>query len=140
MRAYIPVELRRIVVERAKGCCEYCRVAAADRNFSYSVDHIIATKHGGATTDDNLCYCCMYCNRFKGTDFTSMDWKMGRIVTMVFDPRRNRWDDHFRINDGIIEPLTATGRVTVALLHFNDRRYVEERTGLIELDRYPCPA
>lgn len=65
---------------------------------------------------------------------------MGRIVTMLFDPRRDHWDDHFRINEGIIEPLTATGRVTVALLHFNDGKYVEERVGLIELDRYPCPA
>lgn len=58
---YVSVELRRLVALRADYLCEYCLIPEADvlRN---QVDHIISVKHGGATTADNLCYACIFCN------------------------------------------------------------------------------
>ena len=85
---------------------------------SHWVDHIVAEKHGGQTTEENLSLCCATCNQYKGSDLSSIDPESG-LVTTLFDPRTDRWDEHFRIGDGTIEPLTPRGRVTVRLLHFN---------------------
>lgn len=65
---YISVELRRLVIERADNLCEYCLNSAVDRSSGCQIDHIISVKHGGATTEDNLCYACIFCNLQKGTD------------------------------------------------------------------------
>src|SRR3954454_22187551 len=39
-------------------------------------------------------------------------------VIPLFDPRHERWDDHYRVetDDGTIQGVTPTGRVTVACL------------------------
>ncbi len=67
-RPYISAELRKLVAERADFLCEYCLISDADRVSGCQVDHIISVKHGGATSADNLCYACIFCNLQKGTD------------------------------------------------------------------------
>lgn len=56
----------------------------------------------------------------------------------MYHPRRHRWDDHFRLDGPIIEPLTVEGQVTVFLLRLNSSVRVEQRTLLLRLGRYPC--
>jgi len=46
---YIPSALRRLIYDRAKGCCEYCRISEATAFAAHEIDHIIAEKHGGLT-------------------------------------------------------------------------------------------
>ena len=111
----------------------------ADRLLPFEVDHIIAEKHGGETTSDNLCLACYRCNSFKGSDIASIDPETGS-ATFLFHPRRQRWADHFRLEDGVMAPLTAEARVTVFLLRLNAPVQVRQREALIEEDRYPCPA
>jgi HNH endonuclease len=41
--------------------------------YPHEADHVIAEKHGGATSADNLAWACFYCNRFKGSDLASVD-------------------------------------------------------------------
>ena len=55
---YIPVELRRMVFQKAEQKCEYCLIHEDDTFFGCQVDHIIAEKHGGATTLENLALAC----------------------------------------------------------------------------------
>lgn len=57
-QTYIPMALRREVIERAGGCCEYCRLSQAAGMVDFALDHTIAEKHGGATTADNLSFTC----------------------------------------------------------------------------------
>ena len=64
---YIPVELRRAVILRAEKLCEYCFIHEDDTFFGCQVDHIIAEKHGGETSFDNLALACTNCNRAKGS-------------------------------------------------------------------------
>jgi hypothetical protein len=45
-KTYVAAELRRLVVERAKACCEYCLIPEALALASHQVDHVIAEKHG----------------------------------------------------------------------------------------------
>jgi 5-methylcytosine-specific restriction endonuclease McrA len=53
--SYIPAELRRLVIERAKGYCEYCLIHQDDYWVTHEADHIIPEKHRGATSEENLC-------------------------------------------------------------------------------------
>lgn len=71
MSSYVPVALRRLVSQRARGLCEYCLIDETDTFFGCEVEHIIAEKHGGTTTADNLAMACLFCNRFKGSDIAS---------------------------------------------------------------------
>jgi hypothetical protein len=133
---YIPVALRRAVYERAGGRCEYCRLHEDDSYMPHEVDHIYAEKHGGETVADNLCLCCVICNRHKGSDLASLDPLTGEVAAL-FHPRKDKWTDHFRLNGAIVEPLTAQGRVTVQLLQMNKRERLTERQLLIVLGRFP---
>jgi hypothetical protein len=135
---YVSASLRRSVIQRANNCCEYCLVSQEDRFLPYEVDHIIAEKHGGATTEDNLCWSCYICNGFKGSDLSSVDWDDTGDIVPLFNPRKSKWTDHFRINGTTIEPLAPTGRVTVFLLRLNTDEQKAERELLVPLGHYPC--
>ncbi|MBP1465145.1 HNH endonuclease [Candidatus Chloroploca sp. M-50] len=134
---YIPEALRRLVAERAGDRCEYCQMHEDDTFFTHEVDHIYAEKHDGPTVEWNLCLACAECNRNKGSDICSLDPETGNVVAL-FHPRRDRWADHFlRVDTGVIEPLTAHGRVTARLLRMNRLDLVADRARLIALRPYP---
>jgi len=135
---YISSALRREVIKRANGCCEYCRVGQDDRSIDFAIDHVIAEKHGGETSTRNLALSCYWCNSYKGSDLSSVDWITGGQIVPLFNPRQQIWNDHFRLDGAEIEPLTATGRVTVFLLRLNASERVEERELLLALGVYPC--
>jgi hypothetical protein len=132
----LPEALRRAVVIRAQGCCEYCLLSQDDAFLAHEVDHVIAEKHRGVTAPDNLCLSCFDCNRHKGSDIASVDPETGAL-TPLFDPRRNRWIDHFRLEGPRIVPRTAMGRVTEYLLRLNSDEQIMKRAALIALGRYP---
>lgn len=85
--SYVPAELRRFVVERAQGCCEYCLIHNDDAYLVHEVDHIISEKHRGITHETNLCLCCFDCNRAKGSDIGSFDLGTN-LYTPLYHPRR----------------------------------------------------
>jgi hypothetical protein len=132
----IPERLRHQVQERAQGRCEYCLIHERDMYYPHEPDHIIAEKHGGPTSLENLAWSCFYCNRFKGSDLASIDPTSQKVV-VLFHPREQRWNRHFRLNGALIEGVTSSGRATVTLLHMNDAERVAYRLGLIEIGHYP---
>jgi hypothetical protein len=136
---YISAELRRLVASRAKGACEYCLVREEDMFLGCEVDHIISEKHGGATTEENLAYSCLPCNRNKGSDVSSLIPGTSNLIRF-FNPRVDRWGDHFQLDaeDGItIVPLTPIGEATARILGFNQADRLLERQTLREVGRYP---
>jgi len=133
----VTAEMRRYVIERASNCCEYCLLSQIDNLFRFHIEHIIAEKHDGKDELDNLAWSCLNCNAFKGSDIGSLDPKTG-LLTPLFNPRTQVWHEHFQLNGALIEPLIPDGRVTVKLLQMNRLEQLIERTGLIELGRYPC--
>jgi hypothetical protein len=76
------------------------------------------------------------CNRYKGSDVASIEPGTGEIIRL-FDPRRDLWADHFRIDGARIEPITIVGLATVRLLRLNAPERILERRLLQSLDRYP---
>ena len=93
---YIPAELRRLVIERANNCCEYCRIHTDDHYLPHEIDHAISEKHQGETTADNLCLSCFDCNRYKGSDIGSFDLETG-VFAPLFNPRTQSRNDHFQL-------------------------------------------
>jgi len=135
--SYIPVKLRDIIVARAGGCCEYCRVSQTTSDIAFHIEHVIAVSHGGKTVEENLALSCLRCNLYKGTNIAAAD-PMTDEPTFLFHPRRQRWDEHFQLDGPVIQPLTAEGRATVFVLHLNDQARIEQREQLLQFDRYPC--
>ena len=135
MSSYIGAELRRLVAARANYRCEYCLIHEDDTFFGCEVDHIISRKHGGATTADNLAYACMICNRQKGSDLGSLAQRTGELVRF-FNPRTDKWEDHFVLTGALFKPLTDIGEVTVRIFEFNLGERILEREELISLGRY----
>jgi hypothetical protein len=133
---YIPATLRHKVQARAHHCCEYCFLPDDLSFFPHEVDHVIAEKHGGETTLNNLALACWRCNRYKATDLGSFDPQTGNFV-FLFNPRSQKWTDHFRLRESFIEPLTPEGRTTVFLLRLNISERQDERRRLITQRRYP---
>jgi 5-methylcytosine-specific restriction endonuclease McrA len=129
-KSYISSQLRKTVYDRAKGCCEYCLIPEVATFASHQIDHIIAEKHGGLTEFNNLALACSLCNKYKGSDLTSIDPKTQEIVPL-FHPRQDLWRENFDLEDALIIPKTAKGRVTVRLLQFNSQERIEERKLLI---------
>jgi hypothetical protein len=99
-------------------------------------DHIVAEQHGGKTSRENLAFACYHCNRYKGTNLASIDPESGQPA-FLFQPRRDKWSDHFRIEGARIVPVTATGRATAVLLRLNDPDRIESRQLLGLAGRYP---
>jgi len=87
---------------------------------------VIAVKHGGETTFDNLAFCCTLCNRRKGSDLSSLDPASGQLAPL-FHPRRDKWHEHFEQRGGEIIARTASARATIRLLRLNHPARVKER-------------
>jgi 5-methylcytosine-specific restriction endonuclease McrA len=134
--AQVSRALRRLVHDRAGGCCEYCLISEQDSPFDHQVDHVIPRKHGGRTGADNLALACIEDNRRKGSDLSAIDPDSGAVVSL-FDPRRQTWTEHFALRGVWIEGRTATGRATVALLQLNAPLRLLARETLAAVGRYP---
>jgi 5-methylcytosine-specific restriction endonuclease McrA len=87
--------LEKMVWQRAGRACEYCQMPQECDELTFEIDHIIASKHGGPTTAQNLALACFACNHHKGPNIAGRDPKTGRI-TRLFHPRRHKWNRHFR--------------------------------------------
>jgi hypothetical protein len=64
------------------------------------------------------------------------DPETGKLVAF-FNPRKDMWAAHFRLEGSIIQPLTPEGRVTVKMFHLNEPDRIEERQRLRLLNLYP---
>jgi len=133
---HIPTTLRRLVYERAGGCCEYCLLPDAVTMAPLEVDHIIARKHGGEVEEQNLALCCARCNKHKGSDLATLDLETGELV-LLYHPRRNRWHDHFQVSGSLIIAVTAIGHATVRLLQLNHPKRMAVRQTLVAVGLWP---
>jgi len=126
---HVPAELRRLVTERARNCCEYCRAQACYSADPITIDHIIPVSLGGLTVAENLALCCYGCNQCKAARIIAPDPVTGASAPL-FHPRRQGWEEHFAWNDDftVMVGLTATGSATIEALQLN-------RPGLFNLRR-----
>lgn len=136
MTTGISPKLRQLVAQRAGFRCEYCLLPQAAALHKHEPDHIVPRQHGGETEASNLALACFRCNRYKGPNVGSFDPLTGELVPL-FNPRTQRWEDHFQLEEATIQPLTPEARVTVRILHLNDEDRVAERQVLMHAGFYP---
>jgi len=128
--------LEQLVWDRAGGRCEYCHFPADHAEAPFQVDHIIALKHGGSTTADNLALSCYYCNSYKGPNIAGIDPTTGRMARL-YNPRRDRWADHFAWDGAMMVGRTVVARATIQVLWMNHPLVVGTRGWLIDAGEYP---
>jgi hypothetical protein len=119
--------LQEVVRQRAKYCCEYCRLHQEDSPLAVlHIEHIIPRKHGGTDDVENLCLACIDCNLHKGSNLTGID-PSTEDVTQLFHPRRDRWEEHFELTGLCIKGKTAIGRTTVRVMEMNSDEQINLR-------------
>jgi hypothetical protein len=138
MAAYIPIEIRRQVADRANGYCAYCRCAERLMGVTFEIDHIIPESHGGSTDLENLCLSCPMCNRFKTNRLLVLDPITQELVPL-FHPLREEWNTHFQWidNNCRLLGLSPTGRATIETLRMNRSAIVQLRQYWVTLELHP---
>src|SRR5439155_24046532 len=106
---------RRRVWERARSKCEYCQLPQSCTALPHELDHIRAQNHHGRTTLSNLCLACAYCNSHKGANAAGYDPLTGKLGP-IFNPRRDRWEDHFAWKGSFLVGRTPVARTTIDVL------------------------
>lgn len=134
----ISAKVRKLIVARVNGRCEYCRANAKYADSPFDIDHIIPRSLGGLTQPDNLALACHGCNLYKANRVAVFDPYTGSEVTF-FNPRNQAWGEHFAwSSDGsLIVGLTWIGRVTIDALRLNRVGVVNQRIVLTELGLHP---
>lgn len=123
--------LREQISRRAEGRCEYCRVPAEYDVEFFCVDHVIAKKHHGPTTFENLAYSCYWCNSYKGDNLAGIDPVTGQIVRL-FNPRTDEWLRNFRWEGPFIVGVSDSARATIDVLCMNAASRIELRATLLK--------
>ena len=116
---------RELVVVRAGGSCEYCRLLQDACGVTFHIDHIVPRRRSGQTAMSNLALCCPGCNLAKGgRDLGEDD---GGAMRPIYSPRDFEpwllgWHLHFALGHetGIIHSLSPTGQATTRMLKMND--------------------
>lgn len=134
----VTAEQKQAVLERARGCCEYCKSQARFATQPFSIEHIIPRHLGGETTLDNLALACQGCNNHKYTKAEARDPVSDKVV-LLYRPRQQRWHDHFAWNDDftLVIGLTPTGRATSKALQLNREELVNLRRVLYAMGEHP---
>jgi hypothetical protein len=102
---------RDVLLARAGYRCEYC----GDRLTAYELDHVLPRAKRGPDDPTNRSVTCPKCNRNKGASTEGYDFVTGQQVRL-FDPRQDRWPEHFKKIEGEIVGTTPMGRATANLL------------------------
>lgn len=128
--------LQEHVWQRASACCKYCQLPQPFSETTHEKDHIIAEKHRGQTTLNNLALACFACNNHKGPNIAGIDPLTGNTFRL-YHPRVDVWHQHFRWNGGYLEGLKDIGRVTILVLEINLHHRVLHRFSLWEEGLFP---
>lgn len=105
-------ELDRLL-HRAEYRCEYCQAVLFD--MSWQKEHIKPRSDNGTDSFDNLAVSCPRCNLNKGKKKQGKDFVTGK-VNPFFNPRIDKWKDHFGIVAGQIVGKSPIGRATASIL------------------------
>jgi hypothetical protein len=116
---------RELVVARAGGVCEYCRLVQAATGVTFHIEHFLPRSQGGQTAMTNLVLSCPGCNLAKAERTSGPD-SNGKTQPFFnpreFDPGSLGWHLHFTMDreSGTIVGRTPIGEATVLALRMND--------------------
>ena len=79
---------------------------------------------------------CVHDNLHKGPNIAGID-PLTRKLTKLFNPRRHKWERHFRWDGPDLIGRTAVERTTIVVLAMNDPDVIRVRRSLIEEGLFP---
>lgn len=116
-------ETKQLVRRRARFACEYCGVSETSVGGELTIDHFRPQSKNGGDEIENLVYCCVRCNLYKG-DF----WVDNTNAAQFWNPRLEPFENHFRQSeDGLLFAITETGELTLQTLKLNRPQLVAHR-------------
>ncbi|MCL4265946.1 MAG: HNH endonuclease [Anaerolineae bacterium] len=121
VRSHIPEKVRQKVREAASHRCGYCLSPQHLVMARLEIEHIVPLSKGGTNEELNLWLACPICNRHKADQTEAVDPETNQIIPL-FNPRSQRWHEHFAWSEGGLKIVgkTATGRATVMALYLAD--------------------
>lgn len=128
-------EIREYVRLRSVYLCEYCHANETRQCVEFTIDHIRPDQGDDL---ENLALACFHCNRRKSDKTEVFIESTGQNIPL-FDPRIDKWRDHFEwSDDGLwIVAKTPQAAVTIDLLELNRPRILRIREADIAVDRHP---
>jgi len=139
MSSYVSSDIREIVAGRANYVCEYCLlpkktlISDSKSNTSLVVSTAVLLR---------LIiwrWRVVFCNRYKGSDIASLIPARNELIRF-YNPRSDRWREHFRLNGVVIVELTEIGEATIRILQMNHDDQILDRQVLNVRGRYPSEA
>jgi len=121
--------IRQLIAARANFRCEYCKKPEIIANFSFHIEHIISQQHHGTDNLYNLAYACSWCNWKKGPNIATLLTEKGQLLPL-FNPRKDDWNIHFKVENGAILGYTNIAKGTIQLLEMNTTELILERIEL----------
>lgn len=117
----VSAELRERIRIQAGDRCGYCQSAQRYVFGTLEIDHLTPIARGGTDDEENLWLACRMCNNYKSDHTHGRDPLTGE-KTQLFNPRKQRWIDHFMWSeDGTqVIGITPCGRTTVIVLQLNN--------------------
>lgn len=126
------------VSKRAGEKCEYCKAPQRLFNMLFEVEHVVPVAAWSDERSENLALACRRCNLHKVVrpPVTAQNTPDDNLI---FNPRIQRWDEHFELNlqTGEIVGRTPTGTATVKLLRMNSPPAPQARLLWIEFAIFP---
>ena len=143
-RIPISADLERQIREAARHRCGYCLSQQQYLIARMTIEHIVprskfAPDDAKMHAAENLWLSCQSCNGHKSDKTHEQDPETGQHVTL-FNPRTQRWSEHFQwSSDGLrILGLTPIGRATVVALHLdNDPEALIVRANWVSVGWHP---
>ena len=129
---------RQAIIDRARGCCEYCLCQLKYSPDPFSTEHIVPQSLGGRTNLNNLALACLGCNGYKYNKIEAIDPGSDQVVPL-FHPRKDQWAEHFAWNEGctLVVGLSPTGRATIEALRINRSNLINLRRVLFAVGEHP---
>jgi hypothetical protein len=139
-RRNLSAAVRRRIRKEARERCGYCLSPQSLVLGTLEIEHIIPRAKGGSNEEANLWLSCSPCNAFKGVQTEAVDPHTGSRVAL-FDPRRQKWDEHFEWSEdgAYILGKTAAGRATILALQLNNAMAVATRRLWVSAGWHPPP-
>jgi hypothetical protein len=109
------------VRSRAQSRCEYCWMHQSLQGATFHIEHIFPKSLGGESIEENLALACASCNLHKA-ERTHILLPGTNTLVALFNPRTDRWEDHFYWEQFTIRGKTDVGVVTVVALDLNAER------------------
>ncbi len=116
-------ETKQFLSRRARFACEYCGVSETAAGGELTVDHFRPQSKNGGDELENLVYCCVRCNLYKG-DF----WIDKTDTPTLWNPRTEPFENHFRqTEDGLLFAVTESGELTLRTPKLNRPQLIAHR-------------